>query len=228
MAAFKKIVNALRSNKTLSTCDTSTMSDNSLPSTYTSNTSAYSFCNNFDVSHRTSVMSTISDIPRTINYANELTKWQHMDVANTTMPGAVGSAMMPGGYYGQYRYDDSYMGAIPFQTPSYGYPFTLDSSTLLPTDNEMFSDNHLTCTENHLPPTAHLPSLSQTKSQFPNISTDTCRSNMTAISLDKLKRMRAAKDLYNVLNYLDNDDSRLKKANKSSGRKSNGYNEKLF
>ncbi|XP_019847657.1 uncharacterized protein LOC109579897 [Bactrocera dorsalis] len=218
MSAFKKMFNVLRSSKGEgSIMDMRAMSDKSLHSTYSGNTrpSVYTFHNDFGASCRASPLSTTSEATH-INYANELTNWRQMDPNQSVMP-FPGNSMSPG-YYGQYGYSEPYSTNMPYQNSNFGYPIMNENQMMVP-ENPLYTENRLMGADSPLPTMPNMTTLAEPRNQFVNSRSDAYRTSMAAIPLDKLKRMRAAKDLYNVLNYLDSDETFLKKTSKSNKSK---------
>lgn len=161
-------------------------------------------------------MSTTSEMSH-INYANELTNWRQLE-PNTSIP-FPGSSMLPA-YYGQFGYPETYPTNMPYQNSNFGYPLLTENQMMLP-ENPLYTENRLISADSPLPTLPNMTTLSEPRNQFANSRPDAFRSSMVPVPLDKLKRMRAAKDLYNVLNYLDSDEAFLKKTNKSNKTKKN-------
>ncbi|XP_012155407.1 uncharacterized protein LOC105664638 isoform X2 [Ceratitis capitata] len=86
-----------------------------------------------------------------------------------------------------------------------------------------FSDPYPTTMHNRLmgvdSPLPAMPSITPMP-ESRGMRPDAFRSGMVTIPLDKLKRMRAAKDLYNILNYLESDEAFLRKSKTSKTKKS--------
>ncbi|XP_012155406.1 uncharacterized protein LOC105664638 isoform X1 [Ceratitis capitata] len=214
MSAFKKMFNLLRPNKISgSILDVRTMSDKSVPSNYSGNTrpSVYTFRNGYSVACRASTTSTRSEVSH-VNYANELNNWRQIE-PNTTLP-LPSNSIMPG-YYGQYGFSDPYPTTMQYQNSSYGYPF-LPENQLMPPEAPLFPDNRLMGVDSPLPAMPSITPMPESRGMRP----DAFRSGMVTIPLDKLKRMRAAKDLYNILNYLESDEAFLRKSKTSKTKKS--------